>query len=113
MTFEDLASKREAGRHEARLRELNQRTVDALDRVDGDVGEAVRLMCECSRDACEEMLELPRPVFERIRESTTRYVVVPGHVLHEIEDRVDDGDGWVVVRKRGEAARGAIEEASS
>ena len=31
-------------------------------------------------------------------------MVVPGHERSEIEDVVAERDGWLVVRKRGEAA---------
>lgn len=103
-----------AGRREANLRKVNERVVDAVealaDAPGGDPASAtLQLICECALDACEEMIEVPASYYDEVRDLTDVFLVAPGHVLHEIEDGIKDGDGWVVVRKRGAAADGARE----
>jgi hypothetical protein len=100
---------RRAGRREANLRELNQRIADAQHDVDDHV-EHLHLVCECAREECEDGLLVPATIFEQLREVTTRFLVAPGHVIHEVEQQVDAGDGWIVVQKLGPAARAATEE---
>ena len=106
----DEFTARRAGRREANLRELNQRIADAQ----GQAGTPpeLHLVCECARDQCEDGLVVPVGVFERVRDATTRFVVIPGHVLHDVEQQVEDGGGYVIVEKVGSAARAAHEELS-
>jgi hypothetical protein len=100
---------RRAGRREANLRELNQRIADAQHGVD-DAVERLHLVCECARGECEDGLLVPSSVFDQLREATTRFLVAPGHVIHDVERQVDAGEGWVIVQKHGSAARAASEE---
>ena len=44
-----------------------------------------------------------------MRGDETQFVVTPGHERPEVEDVVAEREGWVVVRKRGEAAAIAAE----
>lgn len=104
-----------AGRREANLRKVNERVVGAVETLNGgptqgDVeGAALLLICECALDGCEEMIEVPATFYDEVRDLTDVFLVAPGHVLHDIEDGIKDGDGWIVVRKRGAAADGARE----
>ena len=104
-----------AGRREANLRKVNERVVEAVESLadgptaDDAVVAALVLLCECALDGCEEMIEVPAAFYDEVRDLTDVFLVAPGHVLHEIEDGIKDGDGWVVVRKRGAAADGARE----
>ena len=104
-----------AGRREANLRKVNERVVGAVEALDdatttGDGAPAMlQLICECALDDCDEMFEVPASYYDEVRDLTDVFLVAPGHVLHEIEDGIKDGDGWVVVRKRGAAAEGARE----
>ncbi|MCW2960567.1 MAG: hypothetical protein JWM25_858 [Thermoleophilia bacterium] len=101
-----------AGRREANLRKVNERVVVAVEALEaaapGDGGTSLlQLICECALDSCEEMIAVPAAFYDEVRERTDVFLVAPGHVLHEIEDGIEDGDGWIVVRKRGAAADGA------
>ncbi|MCW2955206.1 MAG: hypothetical protein JWO69_75 [Thermoleophilia bacterium] len=106
---------RRAGRREANLRKVNERVVDAIDAADPlgvpDGGDRMlRLLCECALEHCNDVVEVADSRFRDVREKLDLYLVLPGHVLHEIEDTVETGPTWMIVRKRGEAARAARDE---
>lgn len=104
----NLEAKRRAGRREANLRTLNERIAAANERLSASSGDDVlSLVCECSMPQCEESIEVTAADFEQMREETTRFLVVDGHVLHEVENVVDRGEGWIMVEKHGVAAEEA------
>lgn len=57
-------------------------------------------------------MRVPTQVFEDAREEQRRFLVVPGHVLSDVERAVIEGDGWILVEKHGAAARAAEQEQS-
>ena len=65
--------------------------------------------CECGQLGCNEMLELAAEEYERIRNDARRFVLAPGHEIAEAETVVETHDGYVIVEKRGQAARVAEE----
>lgn len=101
-----------AGRREANLRQVNERVVAAASGLGTDAAHWVHVLCECARDACNDTFRVPRTVFENARDTTTDFIVRDGHVLHAVERQLVQGDGWVMVRKHGEAARAATEQLS-
>lgn len=96
-----------AGRREANLRSINERVVEALDQLPDDFGDEVRLVCECAHETCEEMIEVPRAVFDRARATMIGFLVAPGHEIEEVEDAVETAERWSLVHKRGKAAQEA------
>lgn len=96
-----------AGRREANLRSINERVVEALDELPEDFGDQVRLVCECAHETCQQMIEVPRSVFDRARETSIGFLVTSGHEIAEVEDAVEEGEGWSLVHKRGKAAQEA------
>jgi hypothetical protein len=88
------------------FREVNERIAELTGSLDGD-SDGV-FICECSSDACAEMVEIALNEYEAIRAHGARFVVLPGHQDRELE-RVVDGNGrFVVVEKierAGEVAR--------
>lgn len=68
-------------------------------------------MCECARVACEDAIDVPANLFEQVRDAGPRYIVAPDHVLTEIEQPIEQGDGWIIVEKIDAAARAAEEQA--
>jgi hypothetical protein len=52
-------------------------------------------------------------VFEHVAGIEDGFLVAPGHVLHDIEDAIEAGSGWMIVRKRGVAAEAARDELGS
>jgi hypothetical protein len=43
--------------------------------------------------------------YESIRQDSRRFLVAPGHEIPDVEDAVDHGDGYLVVRKHQSAAK--------
>ncbi len=108
MTEQDeTEAARRAGRREANLRMLNERIAESQQHEAVLLESPLTVLCECARDDCEDSIVLGQDVFDEIRSHHGRFIVREGHVLHDIEDVVERGDGWVAVEKRGEAAREA------
>ena len=85
---------------------------DAHDRIDPQGELPITIVCECAMDRCDEKIQLPVVAFEALREESIRFAVVDGHVLHDIEQAVEQHVGWMVVEKIGDAARGAADRLS-
>jgi hypothetical protein len=61
-------------------------------------------VCECGDPECEAVVRLDVPTYESIRQDAQLFVVVPGHEVSDVEDVVDGGEGYAVVRKHEEVA---------
>jgi len=94
-------------RNEALFREVNERIREVSDNF-GEDQETYDFVCECSDAACTQRVVLTRAQYEDVRSDPTRFVVVKGHVLPEIEAVVDQAEDHVVVEKEGAAADIAI-----
>jgi hypothetical protein len=66
-------------------------------------------VCECGDYECETTLRLRLPDYEAIRADPMLFFVAPGHDAPDVEDVVDEHDGYLVVRKH-EAAQEIVEE---
>jgi hypothetical protein len=99
---------RRVGVNEALFPEVNEqiRSLDDGDRADGD---SITVICECGDADCTERLELLLAEYERIRSDSFLYVVANGHEIPAVEQVVERGDGWEVVRKVGVAGEVAEE----
>jgi hypothetical protein len=64
-------------------------------------------VCECGREDCTEPIRLRSSEYTEARADPARFMVVTGHVDHELEVVVKEMDGWVVVEKVGEAGEAA------
>lgn len=72
--------------------------------------EPLYIVCECDRLPCSERVTVPVDVYETIRADPTQFFVRPGHEDKEIEDVLDTGGDYLVVRKHhGEPERVARE----
>jgi hypothetical protein len=88
---------------ESFFRQVNERIKDVADGFEG--GERYEFLCECSDPGCTERLELTRDEYEWVRANPTRFVLARGHAAPQIEHVVEREDDYVVVEKRGLAAR--------
>jgi hypothetical protein len=93
-----------AGRNEALFREVNEQARTLADRFGGPGANEFGFVCECSDDACTERVRLTLEVYEAVRASPRRFVLVAGHET-SVERVVDRGPGYVIVEKVGAAAR--------
>ena len=88
-----------AARNQALWREVNERIKSVADTA-GDV----RFLCECADLDCEQTLNLSLAEYERIRASSVRFPVAPGHVYPEVEHVVEENERFAIVQKDGKAA---------
>ena len=61
-------------------------------------------VCECLDLNCTQRIRLSLNEYERLRESPTRFAVLPGHERADVEVVDDKTDRYYVVRKIGVAA---------
>jgi hypothetical protein len=84
--------------NEALFREVNER-IERVSEALEVTNEEIALLCECGDEACTERLDVGLADYERIRSDGTLFFVRPGHDMADVEDVVEHGDGWDVVRK--------------
>jgi hypothetical protein len=95
---------RRIGANEAIFREVNER-IEQLNRTFATLTETMEIMCECGELSCAQMISLSIADYERVRADSALFAVVPGHELTDVEDVVQEQDGFNVVRKHpGEPA---------
>jgi hypothetical protein len=105
----DEAQRRKAA-NEAVFREVNER-IETLQRSFAVTEhEPLQLVCECDRLDCMDRLALPVEMYERVRDRPDQFVVANGHEDPGVEDIVDTGPGYLVVRKRPGEPRRIAEE---
>lgn len=98
---------RRIGRNEALFREVNERIEKVTQALQVEP-EPMRILCECGDQSCLEQIEVSLSDYERVRASPTLFFVHPGHERSDIEEIVERGEGYDVVRKNeGPAAEEA------
>ncbi len=90
-----------AARNEEIVRDVNRQIKEGAELH--EVGDPMPFHCECAQMPCLQKIELPPSVYERILSERYRFVVLPDHVKPEVEQIVEEHDGFVVVEKIGEA----------
>jgi hypothetical protein len=56
-------------------------------------------LCECGNAACKERLELTAEALRHLHAENGLFVVLPGHEIPDVENVVDQHDGFLVVRR--------------
>jgi hypothetical protein len=97
------ARERRLAENEVRFRALNERLRSASGTWNPGEG-ALELVCECGDENCARGINLTPRDYETVRSDEAQFMVVPGHERRDVEDIVAEHAGWIVVRKRGEAA---------
>ena len=105
--FQESGDAKRAGRREANLRSLNERIAESQAQIAVALRTPLTILCECANPDCNESIELSQETFAGLRDQPTRFIVVEGHILHDVEHVIERGDGWMIVEKRGAAAREA------
>lgn len=103
------ASRGRKAANEAVFREVNERIEEMQRSFSLRADELLELVCECDRLSCTEEVQLTVGEYERLRSDATCFVVVSGHEDAEVEQVVDTGAGYVIVRKRPGVARDLAE----
>ena len=86
-------------RNEALSREINEGIEDA--RPAATPGDNVRMVCECGRPDCSNVIAISIQEYEAVRADPRSFVVDHSDVAPEVEDPIRSTDRYVVVRKRG------------
>ena len=98
--------------NEAAFRDVNEslryvagNAVDTVDAV-----QTMRVVCECGDDGCAAFVEVTVAEYEAVRAVATHFIVLPSHVVGDIERVVSSHERFAVVEKRpGEPAEIARE----
>lgn len=89
--------------NESAFRELNERLEANVHRGDTQP-EYAGFVCECGDGDCDTTVRMALPDYEKVRADSMLFFVVPGHEAADTEDIVEDGDGYLVVRKHEDVA---------
>jgi hypothetical protein len=97
--------------NEALFREVNER----IEEISGGLAEGdqqpeeLRLVCECGRQECAELLEATVAEYEAVRSNPRCFLVLAGHEQNEIERVIERNSRFFVVEKYEEAGEVATE----
>lgn len=102
----DDEQQRRVARNEARLRDLNERQVDAAsDFHDSQAAVPVDVVCECAVTECDQTFAMPWDEYQHVRSDPRWFAVRPDHVIESVERRVEDhGEYWIVEKHAGPGA---------
>jgi hypothetical protein len=104
----DQRQERRLALNEAIFRDVNERIREISDTF-GEKDATYDFLCECSDPGCTEKVVMTSAEYEYVRSDPTRFVVMKGHALPEVESVVDRARDHVVVEKEGPAADIAIQ----
>jgi hypothetical protein len=83
--------------NEATAREVNEAIQEFNTRP---TNSFIHVACECGMEDCERVLTIRRPEYERVRSDPRQFVILPPHLISEVEDVVVKSDEFFVVAKR-------------
>jgi hypothetical protein len=89
---------RKVGQNEALYRAVNER-IEGLNEAFGLIAESMTIVCECGDGTCVEQIDLSVKDYERVRADPTKFVILPGHEIPDVEDVIEETDVFHVVRK--------------
>jgi hypothetical protein len=99
--------------NEALFRDLNERVKEIDERLEpngmGSPPAELEFLCECGDLECATRFTMSRTEYEAVRQESSHFVVLPGHVDETIEHVVEVRPGYVIVTKDGVAAEVARE----
>ena len=88
--------------NESRFRDINERLEADLRRLPVD-GDPVDFVCECGKLECSATVPLTLDEYERVRQDSATFAVLPGHEIGDVEDVVHRSERFFVVRKHVES----------
>jgi hypothetical protein len=97
-------------RNEVMFRAINERIRELAARFEHVGSEEIAFVCECADETCVERLSLTPEQYDDVRAIPARFVVVPGHEVTPLVERVVfRSPAFMIVRKIGIAAEIARE----
>jgi hypothetical protein len=105
---------RRLGENEILYREVNERVLE-LQEDFGLTEERVEFVCECAMIECNERISLNIAEYEHVRDDPARFALKPGDQVPDVEDVVEEHDGYILVEKHpgGPADLAAAEDPRS
>lgn len=96
------------------FRAINERIRELAARFEQAPGDPLEFVCECADETCVERVSLTTDQYDDVRAIPARFVVVPGHEVTPLVERVVyRSEEFVIVRKVGLAADVARELSGS
>lgn len=65
-----------------------------------DEERAFSFYCECSDEKCQQRIDMPPKVYNRIHKSPSAFTILPGHEALSIEDVIVKTADYYIVAKR-------------
>ncbi len=96
-------------RNEASFREINETLEGGLRSAPREDGELSGFVCECGDRDCTALVHATLPQYQAVRADPMLFLICPGHEVPDVEDVVERGDRYAVVRKH-EDARAIVEQ---
>jgi hypothetical protein len=93
-------NERRKAANEAVFREVNERMEGLQEAFATAEHLPLSIVCECDRIDCAERMSVDPDVYEETRSDSALFFVRPGHEDGSVEDVVDTGGGYLIVRKR-------------
>jgi hypothetical protein len=92
-------NQRRKAANEAVFRDVNER-IESLQRGFAAVErQPLHIVCECDRLDCADQLSVDLDVYEKTRSDSSLFLVRRGHEDGSVEDIVDTGSDYIIVRK--------------
>ena len=85
-------------RNEATSREINEGLEQAHEGAPAE--RYLRMVCECGLAACDRVIAITTPEYERVRSDPRWFVVLREHVVPDAEVVLEEHERFVVVVKR-------------
>jgi hypothetical protein len=102
-----------AARNQSIFRAVNEQ-MRKLNETFGELTNTYTVACECASISCVEHVQIQGSEYEAVRANPRQFVVLPGHVVPEVEIVVRETPGYVVVEKlavAGELAEELVPQA--
>ena len=95
----DETQRRKAA-NEAVFREVNER-IEGLQRSFAVTqNQPLQIVCECDRLDCTSRISVALETYEGVRAHADEFFVVEGHEDSGVEEIIDTGTGYLIVRKK-------------
>jgi hypothetical protein len=93
-------NQRRRAANEAVFREVNEKIESLQHAFAAAEHQPLSIVCECDRTDCTQRLSVDPDIYEQTRSDSALFFVRPGHEDGSVEDVVDTGGNYVIVRKR-------------